>query len=357
VRKITIDTRAPAVGLQPLTADPGQVAVRWSIQDDNLNAMRANRASCFVLEYRPSGSNALWVPLRDVEPKTTGQVSWSPGINSPVEVRLRVLDDAGNPGSHAVVANGPGGTGVGVGVPDDTQTKRSIAPIPASAKDRRFVSTNRINLNYNVQDVGRSGAVVELWLTRDGNSWELVKSEKLEPSKPGNDTPRPSAFPLKLESEGLYGFTVVSRSGVGYGDPAPKPGDTPHMWIEADWTRPLVRMTSAEVKSEDRASKLVIAYTVDDRNFDETSTVNFSYAERLDDPPEKWVKFAANKPYNHGHFEWPIAEDVPYEIFVRIEATDKAGNIGKAETLERVKVDLKRPKASVIGVEPVKGGP
>jgi hypothetical protein len=43
---------------------------------------------------------------------------------------------------------------------------------------------------------------------------------------------------------------------------------------------------------------------------------------------------------------------VPFQFYVRVEATDRAGNVGTAETNEPVKVDLSRPKTRVITIEP-----
>jgi hypothetical protein len=44
-------------------------------------------------------------------------------------------------------------------------------------------------------------------------------------------------------------------------------------------------------------------------------------------------------------------EGLPYQFFIRVEASDLAGNIGSAETTGAVKVDLSTPKARVTGVD------
>jgi hypothetical protein len=41
---------------------------------------------------------------------------------------------------------------------------------------------------------------------------------------------------------------------------------------------------------------------------------------------------------------------VPFKLLVRVEAVDKAGNVGMAQTTEHVKVDLARPKVSILDV-------
>jgi hypothetical protein len=41
---------------------------------------------------------------------------------------------------------------------------------------------------------------------------------------------------------------------------------------------------------------------------------------------------------------------VPYQFYVRVEAVDRAGNVGGDETRKPVIVDLSQPKVQVIGV-------
>jgi len=43
---------------------------------------------------------------------------------------------------------------------------------------------------------------------------------------------------------------------------------------------------------------------------------------------------------------------IPYQFYVQVEATDKAGNVGKKRTQELVKVDLKKPKGVILDVRP-----
>jgi hypothetical protein len=41
---------------------------------------------------------------------------------------------------------------------------------------------------------------------------------------------------------------------------------------------------------------------------------------------------------------------VPYQFYVKVEAVDRAGNIGLDQTLEPVKVDLSQPKSVILDV-------
>jgi hypothetical protein len=49
----------------------------------------------------------------------------------------------------------------------------------------------------------------------------------------------------------------------------------------------------------------------------------------------------------------PPPGSVPYKFLVRVEATDKAGNVGVAETSNPVIVDTAQPKGLILGVDPV----
>ena len=80
--------------------------------------------------------------------------------------------------------------------------------------------------------------------------------------------------------------------------------------------------------------------------------ISILYATKLEGP---WNPVpGATHLENTGRFVWHMQADVPFELFVRIEAADEAGNVGQAETARSVKVDLSLPRARVIGVEPAK---
>ena len=97
----------------------------------------------------------------------------------------------------------------------------------------RFVNNTRISLNYDIKDVGPSKvSVVELWYTQDGRNWQ----------KYNEDTTARSPYVVTVEREGQYGFTLLAKSGVGLGDPPPRAGDPPQIWVEVDLTKPLLQL-------------------------------------------------------------------------------------------------------------------
>jgi hypothetical protein len=342
--KVCVDTEKPKVTLQSVAAPQGQAGVSWSVQDENLANLRQGKAGTLTLEYRPAGGSQPWTPV-NAEQKVAGQAFWNVAANAPLEVHLRVADDAGNlgdgnatitPGVAGAPSTGGGDTGVH----------------PAGGRARQFTNSKRVNLKYSLQDVGKSGvSVVEVWNTTDGRSWQLLKAWKEIPKE---QLDKPLAIPLTFDREGLYGFTLVPRSGVGRGASGPQSGDDAQIWIEYDATPPVVRLTATEVGRGEDDGKLLISWGAEDKNLDRADRcVTLSYAEDLKGP---WTPFAKDLP-NDGFYSWKMDALVPFQFFVRVEARDKAGNVGKADSVERVKVDLNQPKANVNGIEPLSGSP
>ena len=100
--------------------------------------------------------------------------------------------------------------------------------------------------------------------------------------------------------------------------------------------------------------KLLISWSAQDKNLDRADrSVTLSYAEDL---KGSWTPFAKDIP-NDGFYSWKMDSTVPFQFYVRVEARDKANNVGKAESVDRIKVDLNQPKASISGIEVRPEGP
>lgn len=330
--KIIVDTQVPTVSLKPLAAGGASVGVEWQVVDQNLDL------STLKLDYRPTGAME-WQPLA-VEQGPQGKRIWNPATNAPLQVRLRVMDRAGNPGeATTTVAVGASGS-----APSSPDAYAGNTTTPAGG-NVRIVNSTRISLNYELKDVGPSKvSLVELWFTEDGRNWQKYSEEKISP-----DARSPSAYVVNVKGEGIYGLTLLARSGVGLGDPPPKVGDAPQLWLEVDLTKPAVQLKGIEVGRGVDSGNLTIAWSASDKNFGR-NPISLSYAQAVEGP---WQSIAANLE-NNGRFVWRMPPGVPYQFHVKVEAADKAGNIGNSQTQEMVKVDLSSPKVQVIGVEPAK---
>lgn len=324
--RVCVDTQPPAVRIDPIQPREGGVGVKWEIRDDNLDLRT------FVLEYRPAAA-ADWIRL-DAQRIAAGQHVWNPNSNAALDVRLMVRDLAGNEGKAS--------TNIGAGErPRYTgPAAEDRRPLPAASNtvNVRFVNSKRITLNYDLQNVGKSGvSVVELWMTLDGRSWQMESSQQ---------NPKPP-FEFDVADERRYGFTLIAKSGVGFGDPPPRVGDPPQIWVEVDVTKPVVQLESVTAGRGPDLGKLTVLYRASDRNLAE-KPITISYAEKADGP---WTPIVKGEE-NTGRHVWQMPPEVPYQMFVRVEAVDRAGNIGSQDTPQPVAVDLSQPKVRVIDVAP-----
>ena len=327
--KVCVDTQPPVINLRPLAPRDGEVGVSWDVRDDNLDL------STLSLDYRLPGG-AEWVPVGG-DISASGQRYWRPNVQGTIEVRLRARDRASNSSEEKTQVSLSGGVSRGVatgGQPIDDHSPLTTQPLAG----RHLVNSKRISLNYELKEVGPSRvSLVELWLTRDGRNWQKYRE----------DTNAQPPFIVEVNDEGLYGFTLVARSGVGLGERPPQVGDPPQVWVEVDLTKPAVRILNIDPPRTIDDRNLTITWSASDKNFDR-KPITLSYAEQADGPWTTIVKDFENT----GRYVWAMPQDVPFRIYFKVEATDRAGNIGVAQTSNPILVDLSKPKVSIINVEP-----
>ncbi len=348
--KVIVDTQPPLVQVQALPPRAGEVGVAWTIRDDHFDA---GGVDAVRLEYRLSGG-ATWLPLS--VPQGATQFYWNPRASTLVEARVRARDRAGNVGEGGTTVSLTGaGAGTGQGyLPYTSPDVKPAQPTPPSldqdllklgAAQRRFVNSKRVVLSCELKEFGPSGvSVVELWYTHDARSWNKGPEFRLN----AGDEKDKQSITFDVLSEGIYGLTLLARSGVGLGDRPPQVGDRPHLWIEVDVTKPTVKLSSVIVGTGADKGKLTINWEARDKNLTATP-ITLSYAKSADGP---WERFA-EKQANTGRHVWTLpSENLPYQFHVKVEAIDQAGNIGEAVTTELVKVDLATPKVKILSVEP-----
>src|SRR5262249_3176262 len=82
-------------------------------------------------------------------------------------------------------------------------------------------------IDFERKGLGPSGVgEVELWYTRNGQSWRKFSG--------ASQTQSP--FTVDVTEDGLYGFVIVASNGMGLGKTPPKPGDVPQVWVDVDTT-------------------------------------------------------------------------------------------------------------------------
>ncbi len=223
--------------------------------------------------------------------------------------------------------------------PDDTvqAPDKPDEGCPAPKTPSILVNSRRIRLNYSISEVGPSGvSCVELWATRDGKTWQRYS----------NEPPPSGPLVVCVAEEGRYGFSIVVKNGLGLSGPAPRPGDRPQLWVEVDETRPAVRLTECRLGQGAEAGTLTVCWTAGDANLMERP-ITISTAVSPEGP---WTPMASALA-NTGKYIWQMPRDVPYEFYVRVEASDRAGNVGSDHMTRPVRVDLARPKGTILGVD------
>ncbi len=201
----------------------------------------------------------------------------------------------------------------------------------------RMVNTKRITINYELKNVGPSGVSgVELWYTQDGKAWKKrdVSSQVRPP------------YIVEVNEEGLYGFTLLAKNGIGLSKEPPQPGDLPQIWVEVDLTNPVVHLTGVNASCTSKAQNVIIRWTAQDKNL-APRPITLSYAPKVEGP---WTTIATNVP-NTGRYVWPLPAEAPARFVVRVEARDSVGNVGSAQTPKPVLLDRSLPDAEIITVD------
>ena len=203
------------------------------------------------------------------------------------------------------------------------------------AMSGQLVSDSVFNLAYTVEDVGPSGvSAVEFFLTPDnGQQWFRYE----------NDTDLQSPMQVDVQGEGTFGFAIRVRNGVGFIDPPPQPGERPEIIVTVDRRAPTVDLAIPQVRVSGSAS-VILGWKVEDSQ--SSTTVRLEWATSAKGP---WVP-VFDWQADRGGYSLPVSPEMPHSLYFRLLARDAAGNIGSGQTSQPALIDLKRPKARMIGV-------
>ncbi|MFM7151599.1 MAG: hypothetical protein ACKO23_17375 [Gemmataceae bacterium] len=323
--RVCVDSEKPRVNLRQVTPRQGLVAVEWLVNDRNIDLQTLR------LEYRPVGATA-WIPLKHLKMEHA-QFDWNPQGPGPFEARVLVKDKAENLSEATTrVLLDPSRTGSASTVAGGG----SVVGGAAAGADRKVIYVNKKTgkLNYNIEGAGPSKVKhVEVWMTRDTTQWTRY-----------GEAPPTGPFEITVTSQGRYGFTLRPISGVGRGTVAPRAGDLPHVWVEVDETPPVVQLHHVIVGEGSDAGKITVQWRAEDK-FLKEQPITIYYATSAEG---EWKVLKENVE-NTGVCKCETA-GLPFEFFVRVEATDKAGNKAHSQTRETVKVDLSEPKVTDINI-------
>lgn len=226
--------------------------------------------------------------------------------------------------------------------PSDVDKVGNKEATDSSPFGRAFNCNSRaFSLDYSVDALGGSTlANIELWGTEDGGrTWE----------KWGADPDRQSPFDVQVNNDGLFGFRMVVVSANGIVSNRPKDGDSADAWINVDTELPNVKITRAVYGEGAEAGMLVIDYTCNDANLLD-KPINLSYSETLNGP---WTTITTAVK-NSGIYLWKAGPALPENIFLRIEAVDKSGNLGEHRLDLPISTQGLTPRGRIQGFHPIR---
>jgi hypothetical protein len=176
----------------------------------------------------------------------------------------------------------------------------------------------------------------ELWSTRDGGvTWQRTAAD---------DDGR-SPIQVELPAAGLYGFRLEFTAGTAQG---PRSGDAPESWVGIDEEPPQVELIDVASDGTGVEAALVIRYAARDPLLAPNGT-RILYSPNADGP---WATIASGRD-NQGEHRWQPDQGVPARVFVRVEVTDAAGNIGSATSAEAMAMAQSKFTGRLGGLRPL----
>ncbi|MBN1851738.1 MAG: hypothetical protein JW829_03410 [Pirellulales bacterium] len=217
------------------------------------------------------------------------------------------------------------------------ETPVPLPPIQPERPSLRMVNARSFALEYEVESVGPWGVGrVELWGTTDGGkTWQRF----------ADDPDLQSPMTVTVQGEGEYGFRILIHSAGSIHAAPPREGDTPDVWIQVDLKPPTVMIEAIRKGQGNLADHLTIRWTADDERLAERPIALF-YASH---PAGPWTTIATQLD-NTGQYMWRLPQHVPEQLFIRVEARDRAGNSGIYSTAEPIRIQRPQPTGHIRGV-------
>lgn len=215
-----------------------------------------------------------------------------------------------------------------------------VGAMPAADRQTLLVNSDRFELQYELQSVGRWGVSrVEVWGTDDqGATWRSFAI----------DTDQRSPVNIQTPGDGLYGFTVVVQSVGGLEREPPRPGDKPDVYVHVDHTQPVATLLEVTQPQGYFADHLIFNWTASDTNLAD-QPVSLLYAAR---PSGPWLPVATNLP-NSGRYSWRLQRHVPSSVWFRLEVRDRAGNVAVDQSRTPVQVQLNESSGQIRNIRPL----
>lgn len=209
---------------------------------------------------------------------------------------------------------------------------------------KQVLNGTQFQIGFQVDEVGPSGiGAVELYITEDnGQKWY----------KYGEDPDKKSPFHVEVPQDGIYGFALRVRSGVGLADALPKSGEKPDVVIVVDRVAPVIKLNPVKQELGGQGNKVTISWEMSDENLAEKS-IAVNYSTQPDGPWEPIVGWQEDT----GRFTWAVGPGNPTRFFLQVVARDAADNTSKAVTATPIVLDLTKPSGRIVDVEVISQSP
>ena len=334
-------TRRPAREMQdaapesiaPGLASPDPTRQRGTDDSATDGASPPSRPRTIAEAFRPIDEPSAVPPRRD------DAVS----VDRPALPRNRSAESAESAERMARETQTLGDSGASMSLPGPDD-----APIDAAAIDLRdldslmqriplrFSDSARFSLEYEVEALGERGVeAIELYGTVDGGkTWTLW----------GRDPDRETPFDIEVREDGIFGFRIVVVGQSGLASPRPLDGQAPDILVVVDRQTPEVRITGARYGRGDETGSLVIQYDCRDEHLT-PRPVTLAFSDSIDGP---WTTIAGGL-LNDGRYAWPADPNLPRAFYLRLDATDGAGNVGTHVLDRPIDAQGLAPRARIRG--------
>ncbi|MEZ6067774.1 MAG: hypothetical protein R3B90_19150 [Planctomycetaceae bacterium] len=221
-------------------------------------------------------------------------------------------------------------------------------PLPTAGAELSFgslagarrVNSRNFRIGYEIEDVGPSGVgSVDLYITEtNGRQWFHY----------GADPDRISPFDVLAPRDGVYGFAIRVRNGIGVVANPPQPGEQPEIVIVVDQTAPIARLTSIQQASTQGLHQVQVNWFVQDDQLAERPVALYESNSATGpwEPITGWME-------NSGQFVWSVSPQAPRSVYIKLEVRDAAGNVNSTVADRPLLLDSSRPTARILDVQSV----
>lgn len=222
--------------------------------------------------------------------------------------------------------------------PSDSLPPLAAAPKPEKEPaskgpvgSRPILNTRTCTVNYQLDGPTRFPNRIDYWATADGGrTWTQVRDLNggIPPAK------------LVLPGDGVFGI----RIRPGGGTKPPEPLEDPDCVVEVDTTTPVVSLAAPVLAEE---GVVILGWTASDENL-VSNSISLYYAPK---PAGPWEVIVSGYK-NTGEYKWALPPGLTGPVYLRVEAADRAGNIGRHESPSAVSLEAGKQRVKVLGVGP-----